>query len=179
LHVDLLLCDEEGIHKRPFSMQLSSEVVCDSINKLGDTAMSWISDLLKEIPLTAVLREKIATIEEKQAALETENAILKDDKRKLQARILELEHQLQALTKSDAELTDVEVALLQCLTNKEVHEAEQMAAMVKSNLTRVEYHLHKLIQAGYVGSPPPIVAGPAWYYLEHKGREYLVERNLA
>jgi hypothetical protein len=45
--------------------------------------MGILYDVLKGLPLNAVLREKINEIEAKYAALETENAILKDDMRKL------------------------------------------------------------------------------------------------
>src|SRR5258706_16444871 len=45
--------------------------------------MGILYDMLKGLPLNAVLREKINDIEAKYAALETENAILKDDNRKL------------------------------------------------------------------------------------------------
>ena len=43
--------------------------------------MGLLTDILKEIPQAAVLREKIASIEAKYAAADTENAILKDDLR--------------------------------------------------------------------------------------------------
>ena len=41
--------------------------------------MGLLTDILKEIPQAAVLKEKIADIEAKYAASDTENAILKDD----------------------------------------------------------------------------------------------------
>jgi predicted nuclease with TOPRIM domain len=59
--------------------------------------MGLITDLLKDIPLSAVLREKMASAEQKYAALDTENAILKDDKRDLQVRVVELERQVANL----------------------------------------------------------------------------------
>jgi hypothetical protein len=45
--------------------------------------MGILYDMLKGLPLNAVLREKINDVEAKYAALDIENAILKDDIRKL------------------------------------------------------------------------------------------------
>jgi len=140
--------------------------------------MSLLADILREIPLSTVLREKIATIDAENAALQTENAILKDDLREAKAQTTQLSKEIDRLTHIDENLDEIEVALLRALTNKSVHEIEQLAGIVGSDLTRVEYHLEKLIAADYVSVPPPIIAGPTWYYLEHKGREYLIKRNL-
>jgi len=41
--------------------------------------MSILTDILKEIPLSAVLRERLSEAESKMAALEKENAILKTE----------------------------------------------------------------------------------------------------
>jgi adenylate cyclase len=56
--------------------------------------MGWVIDLVKEIPLSTVLREKLSAIEEKYVALDTENAILKDDLRKAKANVVQLEAQV-------------------------------------------------------------------------------------
>ena len=45
--------------------------------------MGLFDDILKGLPVNAVLREKINDVEAKYSAIETENAILKDDNRKL------------------------------------------------------------------------------------------------
>jgi DNA-binding NtrC family response regulator len=56
-------------------------------------SVSPIIELLKEIPLSAVLKEKIAAIEAKYAATEAENATLKDDLRKAKGEIETLKNQ--------------------------------------------------------------------------------------
>lgn len=60
--------------------------------------MGLLTDILKEIPQAAVLKEKIATIEDKYAATETANAILKDDLREAKAQIKQLQDQTEKLT---------------------------------------------------------------------------------
>jgi len=57
--------------------------------------MGWLVDTLKEIPLSAVLKEKIATIEDKYAATETQNKILEGDLRKANAEIAKLKKQVE------------------------------------------------------------------------------------
>lgn len=64
--------------------------------------MSILTDILKEIPLSAVLREKVSTIETENAALKTENAILKDDLRQAKSQITQLNKRVEELTKPSA-----------------------------------------------------------------------------
>jgi hypothetical protein len=63
--------------------------------------MGFLTDLFKEIPLSAVLKEKIATFEGENAALKTEVAILKDDKRKLEAENKRLKNEKESFTHTD------------------------------------------------------------------------------
>ena len=79
--------------------------------------MSLLSDLLKETPLSVVLKEKVATIEAENAALKTENAILKDDLRQAKTQLTKLEKRVEELTNNpDLDETDVlllrEIALI-------------------------------------------------------------------
>jgi chromosome segregation ATPase len=148
--------------------------------------MGLITDLLKDIPLSAVLREKMASAEQKYAALDTENAILKDDKRELQVRVMELERQvgdlkqeIEKLTHVGDDLDEVEILLLRALTSPEISTPEQMVGIAGSNLTRVQYHLHRLVEANYVfyGPVGTGIPGPLHCYLTHEGREYLIKRD--
>src|SRR5689334_11553142 len=63
--------------------------------------MGWLIDTLKEIPLSAVLKEKVAAIEDKYAATETQNKILEGDLRKANAKVAELQKQVEQLTHKD------------------------------------------------------------------------------
>jgi len=60
----------------------------------GDS-ISPFADLLKEIPLSADLRKKVAEIEANYAATESENALLRDDLRKAKAEIETLKNQIE------------------------------------------------------------------------------------
>src|SRR5690242_10691631 len=78
--------------------------------------MGLLTDILKEIPQAAVLKEKIASIEAKYAASDTENAILKDDLRKANAKIKELEKQVGELKPSDDDFDEAELRILMLLS---------------------------------------------------------------
>src|SRR5215813_11003124 len=73
--------------------------------------MGLLTDILKEIPQAAVLKEKIADIEAKYAASDTENAILKDDLRRAKTEIAKLKQQVEKLSHKE-DLNDAEVELL-------------------------------------------------------------------
>jgi len=59
--------------------------------------MSWINDLLKEIPLSTVLKERVALIEEKFKLAETENSKLRQQNDALAAENKTLKQQLVTL----------------------------------------------------------------------------------
>lgn len=49
--------------------------------------MGLLTEILKEVPLSTVLREKVSNLEAENEALKTENAILKDDIRELRTQV--------------------------------------------------------------------------------------------
>ena len=142
--------------------------------------MGLLTDILKEIPQAAVLKEKIADIEAKYAAADTENAILKDDLRKANAEITKLKKQVEELTHKDSELHAIEIKILQLLGAPNYdRDARALSGYIGQQLTRVEYHIGNLERDGYLKGSASIMAGiPTKYYLTHKGREYLVKNDL-
>jgi predicted RNase H-like nuclease (RuvC/YqgF family) len=143
--------------------------------------MGLLSDILKEIPQAAVLKEKIATIEAKYAASDTENSILKDDLREANAEITKLKRQVEELTHKPSELHDLEIQILRLLSLPNyTHDVEGLSAYLGEKPVRIEYHLGRLEHDDYVHGPPPaVMAGmKASYSLTHKGREYLVKNDL-
>ena len=48
--------------------------------------MGLLTEILKDVPLSAVLREKVLTLERENESLKDENASLKDDLRELRQR---------------------------------------------------------------------------------------------
>lgn len=139
--------------------------------------MGLLTDILKEIPQAAVLKEKIATIEAKYAAADTENAILKDDLREADAKIKQLEKQLEKLSHKD-DLSEFEVQLLTLISRPDQDSgAEFLARELNVNQARVEHFLHKLIESKHIRCEIRI-GWPNQYHLLPKGSATLIERNL-
>lgn len=61
--------------------------------------MGIITDILKEIPLSAVLREKIVALETKMSVLESENLVLKKELEKSKLTIDQQSEKIQTLEK--------------------------------------------------------------------------------
>ncbi len=66
--------------------------------------MGVITDILKEIPLSAVLREKILTLEEQLLAKEKKMSILETTNQELETKVAILETQLNESQKKNEEL---------------------------------------------------------------------------
>jgi hypothetical protein len=140
--------------------------------------MGWIVDLLKEIPLSAVLKEKIANIEAKYAATETENAILKDDLRKANAEVTKLKKQAEELSHKD-DLDETELKLLHIIANLDYDDS------VVTTLTpyfsdvsapRLDYHIQRLEDFGYLHSGI-IDARGIHYSITQEGRTFLLKKG--
>jgi len=140
--------------------------------------MSLLTDILKEIPISAILKEKITDIEAKYAAVDTENAILKDDLRHARDEIAELKNRIEALTHKEQDLEDFEIDILlhvaQCHISNAT--AEFMALGFEGSKPRLEYHLQKLWLADYLQSPYIDDHG-AHYQPSPKGLELLVKKS--
>jgi regulator of replication initiation timing len=61
--------------------------------------MSVITDILKEIPLSAVLKERLTEAEAKMAALEKENAVLNTENQNLRVDLQQARDEIERLKK--------------------------------------------------------------------------------
>jgi chromosome segregation ATPase len=136
--------------------------------------MGWLLDTLKEIPLSAVLKEKIAAIEDKYAAAETQTKILEGDLRKANAHIAGLTQENQRLNKQIEELShsddldDVEIGILKDMADigSEHFTAENMAIRYPMTPAKFRYHLQRLDDADLAKAPVGDDAG--WHWSRHK-----------
>jgi predicted RNase H-like nuclease (RuvC/YqgF family) len=141
--------------------------------------MSLLADILKEIPLSSVLREKISTIEAENAALQTENAILKDDVRQLKAENHRLKNEVEELT-NPLELDEAKTQLLAMLVEHPSLNLYEFLHLLEIERVHLQYHLQELLTQGYVAKR----RGPSFphlptYLLTQKGRKYVLENHLA
>lgn len=68
--------------------------------------MGIVTDILKELPLSAILRERLTEAEAKMAALEKENAVLKAENAVLKAENQDLRVNLEKTTKERDDLAN-------------------------------------------------------------------------
>jgi DNA-binding MarR family transcriptional regulator len=141
--------------------------------------MGFLTDVLKEVPLSAVLREKIAAFEAENASLKTENAILKDDLRQAKGEVVKLKEEIQRLTHQD-DLDEMSVKILAYLADSdgELIEATDLERITGLHPARVKHLTDNLEKQGYVAGRHSGGGVVSLYNLTPKGREYAVKNNL-
>ncbi|MFZ4776554.1 MAG: hypothetical protein ACOYM3_14375 [Terrimicrobiaceae bacterium] len=133
--------------------------------------MGWLTDILKEVPLSAVLRERLAQAEKDMNELKEENTRLHEELAKLKP--------LAAKPQTPATLSEIEEQILAFIGNRNIWTGpEHIAALFKLSSTKADYYVEKLHRENYLKPPIMIVDSRPEYQLSQKGREYLVTRNL-
>ncbi len=132
--------------------------------------MGIITELLKDMPLSAVLRERLKELEKKYSELETENAKLKQENEKLRT--------IHEEPTKISELNENEVKILVFLSSCRSEPTEEIiAGYLGLSLTKTKYFLERMWDK-YLYSHDYYDGKPSEYYLLQKGREYLIENNL-
>jgi DNA-binding transcriptional ArsR family regulator len=142
--------------------------------------MGWIEDVLKEVPLSAVLKERIALAGQKYEA-----AIQQVD---------ELRQKVAALERENAELRaqiprphepslgeDTTRVLVHLFKAKEIDDRDvgNMARALNMDRGVLQYHLDRLDEAGLAKlTGGNYVDGHVYWGLKPEGRQYVVERKL-
>lgn len=140
--------------------------------------MGTIADLLKEIPLSAVLREKVLNLESENAALQTENAILKGEIRKSQAENKRLTEEINRLTlKVELEETEIKI-LVHAGKSTDSFDVERVASTLQLKPVEVKYFVEELRKKGFVAPASFIRGQPPRFRLDQKGREYIIKNDL-
>jgi hypothetical protein len=145
----------------------------------GKQKMGWLQDLLKEVPLSSVLKERVALAEQMydQAAKEIEGY-------KQQVASLESENEnLRAqIPKSGGTLSEDTARVLVHLF-KAVKQDDRDVGVMSRQLGMeqgvVKYHLDRLKEAGFAYmTGGNYVRGHAYWALLSNGRQYVVEHKL-
>ena len=137
--------------------------------------MGLLTDVLKEVPLSAELRKKIAKIEAENDGLKTENVILKDNLREAKAQIIKLEKRIDQFT-HNPELDKTDILILKEIALTSDPAASYLAEKLNLNLAMVEFRLQRLIDIDYLSIWS--IGGAERYSLQPKSREYLIKNNL-
>jgi predicted transcriptional regulator len=132
--------------------------------------MGWITDLLKEIPLSAVLKDELGK-------LEAEHERTKRDLKEANDENLRLKETLKKFESRD-QLEDTEIKILVSLVHKGGRLTTELVAIhLQIDVTRAQYFLTSLTEAEFISAAHSSVAATS-YQLVHRGYEYLVRNNL-
>ncbi len=141
--------------------------------------MGLLTDILKDLPLSANLQEKVRTFEAENAALKTENAILKDDLHQAKGEIQKLEKRIEELTHTD-DLHEQEKKILRYLFRSDVD--RDLGSIIRNlkfeHPEEAKLRLSNLSRLRYVISPPRLPVRITAYQLTDKGREYVLNNLL-
>lgn len=142
--------------------------------------MGMLQDLLKDIPLSAVLKERIALAEDKQ--VRAEEKILE-----LNARILQLEQengqlrsQLAPTSRPDLPPDTAKVLVhLFRAESDEARDVQHIAVSLRMESGVAKYHLDRLAEQKLADTTGlNYVSGHVYWALTPKGRQVVVERRL-
>jgi hypothetical protein len=140
--------------------------------------MSIIADILKEIPLSAVLKERLSEAESKMAALEKENTLLKAENATLRMDLTNARDEIKRLNNrpKPAEtkpLSEQEIKVLTVLNEhgeSDFLHASQISSIIGLDVPRTTYVMDCLVKSGHIRSTD---YSPPGYKITHKGRDAL------
>lgn len=119
--------------------------------------MGWIVDLLSEVPLSAVLREKVSQLESKYTALEAENKILKSENGDLRLKLDDARREIERLKKQAEEnlvhgldRSEIETRILTLIAAHSALESEQIRASLGQHPETTKFHLDELRKAHFI-----------------------------
>ena len=144
-----------------------------------------ILDWLKDLPLSALLKERLALAEDKYERAAAEDRELAAEIKKVKDQIAALKaEQAEALQtqKVDPELIEDTVRVLLYLFNTAVpndRDAGRMSTALKMEPNVLQYHLDRLKAAGFAyGGGSLTVHGHSYWNLTPRGRQHVVEEGL-
>ena len=150
--------------------------------------MGIITDILKDIPLSAVLRErlvdqekKMAILEAENAALKTENLALKNENSDLKALIENLRQEIQQTKNIQKEqshiilLDPIEEEILLLLHSRE-RTLEEVARLKQLSPNVAKMHLRKLFDHGFATTRQGRDRKLYWH-IKELGTEYLIKHR--
>ena len=152
--------------------------------------MGIITDILKEIPLSAVLREKIINLETKMSVLEAENATLKtenltlkNENSDLKALIENLRQEIQrrddVIQKEKSQgssFDDIHIKILSylLLSNDREYSSDNISRSLKLNPQTVKLHIEELKLRKMI----KFKRFPSSLYISEEGKQYLIKNKL-
>ncbi len=148
--------------------------------------MGIITDILKEVPLSAVLRERLVDQEKKMAMLEAENATLKAENFALKKQNSDLNilvenlrqeiHQAKNIQEEQSHIIlPIEEEILLLLHDRE-RTLEEVASLKKLSPNVAKMHLRKLFDHDFAITRQGRDRKLYWH-IKELGTEYLIKHN--
>lgn len=152
---------------------------CFASKKWG-ASVGTIQDLLQEVPLSAVLKERVALAEQKYDGATKENANLKQRVRALEEENAALRAQIPQQRQYgglDGDTVRVLVHLFRA--EEDDRDVGITARILQMEKGVVKYHLDQLKNAGFASATGGnYVSGHVYWGLTPAGRKYAVEQKL-
>lgn len=138
-----------------------------------------ILDLLKEVPLSAVLREKIIALETENKSLKEENTILKSklDDSEQQRRALENQIEQKLIEGHSHALDEIKEKILSAFIEHERLSPEMIAELLGIKTALASYHLNDLNRLN-MAVELSAYDGQTFWGITQEGRAYLVSHGL-
>ena len=128
--------------------------------------MSWIENLLNDIPVASHYRHHIEAMEKENAALKQENALLRSELDAVKARTI-----------SPDRLDGEAEQMLAFISREEYAGIDALVQALSLSRQTVEMHVEDLLKEGYID--PSYASGQsAEYYLKQKAKRYLHSHGL-
>jgi predicted HTH transcriptional regulator len=138
--------------------------------------MGWIIDLLKDVPLSAVIREKLLSAEQKIALLESENANLQSQVHELRQEIQRRDDIIQKEKSHDALLEEIKDKILLFLHKHGDVSLDHLAQSLNIKNDVATMHLKELFSKDMTTTVA--VGRSVKWHLQPKGTRYLVDHKL-
>ena len=148
--------------------------------------MGWIADIVEktqEIPISGVLRERLAYAEQRHSDLQVERDKLAEELNKLTVRIESLESENTQLRKPVAgnqqqefEVSDIDEQILIYISDRDEVESAEVAGVLQIAQAKADYYLTGLLENEYLIDS--FGMGYQTYSLDQRGRAHLVENGL-
>jgi hypothetical protein len=133
--------------------------------------MGWIADLLKEVPSAARYKTELEELATEHEALKQENVSLKSALEKANAELAALR------PGAGGDLGPEKEKILQLLSERERLSPQAIASACGMGVELANFHLEELFDSDHVTNVLVMGEG-AYYFLDQKGRRYLVTRGL-
>jgi DNA-binding MarR family transcriptional regulator len=141
--------------------------------------MGTIQELLQEIPLSAVLKERVALAEQKYDAAMRENATLKQRVRALEEENAALRTQMPRNDHDGLNSDTARILAHLFRAENDARDVGVMARMLQMEKGLVKYHLDELDNLGFATcSGGNYLTGHVYWALTPAGRKHAVERKL-